>query len=821
MKDYVSLPGHFDEMLSADAQLRAHWQYLVRALETLGGRELGRRQEEARRLLHENGVTYNVYDDTQRSERQWPLDAVPVLVPSEEWSVVEQGLAQRAEMLELLLADLYGPQHLLRSGSLPAELLFAHPGFLRPCVGMAALAGHGLPIYAADLGRNLQGQLRVLGDRAQAPSGMGYALENRTVLSRIFPSLYRDSHVHRLALFFRALRTSLTRLAPPRREAPRVVLLTPGPETETYFEHAFLANYLGYALVQGSDLVVYDDCVWLKTLDGHKQVDVILRRVDDVYCDPLELRPESVLGTPSLLQAVRLGNVAIANPLGSSVLENPGWMPFLPAVCRELLHEDLKLPSVDTWWCGDKNAQTYVLENLAHLVIKPIVPHSSGATMFGPGLSAAQRQQLADRIRARPHLYVGQEQLPLSTVPAACDGLLEPRRMVLRAFAVAAEQGHLVMPGGLCRVAPTPETMLVSNQRGSVSKDLWVLASEPEQQVTLLSRPLESVEVHRDGDEVPGRVADDLFWLGRYAERTERSARLLREVTQRWLGIERATQDNSMPLLMQAVVALTGHPPAESPDTIAKLNPEAVLLHVLYDHGHAGTLRYDIEAMARSSRSVRDRLSSDASRVIGAMGRELTDTPDLNAGLEALQRLIILLAAFAGLCRESMTRGQAWRFLEIGRCLERATSMATLLRSVAIPAWAGDSSPWEALLAIGHSLKTYHRRYRQRVQPAAVLDLLLLDPSNPRSVAHQLARLEQLIGALEDDASSRAPYRLALAAQMHVRLADLDALVDPQSPEKLDELLTKVCDLLAELSNEMTRRYFIGMDPPQQLGRAV
>ena len=821
----------YDEMCLATGALRPQWEYLIRSLEALGAEEFQRRWLDVRRLLHENGVTYNVYADAQATERLWPLDPIPVLFSSTEWSSIEQGLIQRAELLDLLLADLYGPQKLIHRGTLPPELIYAHPGFLRPCWGVPPVGRHHLPLYAADLARARDGIIRVIGDRTQAPSGAGYALENRTVLSRVLPSLYRDSHVHRLALFFRALRTTLHDLDPRHQDNPRIVLLTPGPDNETYFEHAFLANYLGYPLVEGSDLVVRDGRVWLNALDGLKAVDVILRRVDSGYCDPLELRADSLLGTPGLLQAARLGHVAIANPLGSSVLENPGLMAFLPALARELLDEDLKIPSVSTWWCGDREQRQFVLEHLERLVIKPIVPHPSTSTVFGAALSTQERWALAERIRAHPYLFVGQEHLALSTAPVVADGHLEPRPMVLRSFAVAREEGYVVMPGGLSRVAPTTDTWVVSNQLGGVSKDAWVLASEPERQVSLLVPTHHAVALTREGDDVPGRVADDLFWLGRYTERTEGNARLLREVLLRLLGSERAPHDESLPLLLRAVTQQTATFPGFVDEQASERlqAPERELLSVILDRRRAGSLRYNIDHLVRVGRSVRDRLSSDSSRVISGLNREFLRPCDLPAALEALQRLITLLAAFAGLSAESMSRGQGWRFLEIGRHLERAVHTVTLLQSVFVAAASSTSSVWEALLAVGHSVKTYRRRYRSQVQPGAVLDLLLLDETNPRSVGYQLLQLEELVAALGSDAAPRrsAADRLTLAALTQVRLFDVAALPSPSAessadgPGALDALLDQLASLLAQLSDELTRRYFSHAEPPHQLVRLV
>ncbi|HVO22048.1 MAG TPA: circularly permuted type 2 ATP-grasp protein [Candidatus Margulisiibacteriota bacterium] len=823
----------YDEMCLASGDLRPHWDYLIRSLEALGAEDFQRRCLDVRRLLHENGVTYNVYADPQAEERLWPLDPIPVLLPSTEWSTIEHALIQRAELLDLLLADLYGPQQLIQKGILPPELIYAHPGFLRPCCGVPGLKGFHLPLYAADLARTPDGSVRVIGDRTQAPSGAGYALENRIVLSRVLPSLYRDSHVHRLALFFRALRTTLHHLDPHQQDNPHIVLLTPGPDNETYFEHAFLANYLGYPLVHGSDLVMRDNRVWLNALDGLKPVDVILRRVDSSFCDPLELRPDSLLGTPGLLQAVRLGQVTVVNPLGSSVLENPGLMAYLPALARELLDEELDIPSASTWWCGDPEQRRFVFEHLDRLVIKPILPHPSTSTVFGAALSTQERWALAERIRAEPHLFVGQEHLALSTAPVVAGGHLEPRPMVLRAFAVARDEGYVVMPGGLSRVAPSTDTWVVSNQFGGVSKDVWVLASEPERQVSLLAMTHHPITLMRDGDDVPGRVADDLFWLGRYTERTEGSVRLLREVLLRLLGAEQAPYDESLPLLLRAVTQQTATFPGFVGDGAPQRlqAPESELLGVILDAKRPGSLRYDIDHLVRVGRAVRDRLSSDSSRVINGLNRELRRPCELSAVLEALQRLITLLAAFAGLSGESMSRGQGWRFLEVGRHLERAVHTVTLLQSAFVAAPTSASSIWEALLAVAHSVKTYRRRYRSQVQPGAVLDLLLLDESNPRSVAYQLLRLEELVGALSPAAEHRrsAAGRLTLAALTHVRLFDVASLAAPAAlppgappadeAPSLEALLTRLALLLTQLSDELTLRYFSHAESPHQLVR--
>jgi len=818
--------GLYDEMYSSAGTIRPHWEYLIRSLETLGTQELALREQKTQRLLREDGVTYNVYDDPQGRARFWALDLIPLLLISQEWSIIERGLIQRAELLNLILADLYGPRALIAKGLLPPELIYTHPGFLRPCYNVRPSEGCYLPLYAADVARASDGSMWVIGDRTQAPSGAGYALENRIVLSRVWPSLYRDSHVHRVALFFRAMRATLSALAPRHRDNPRIVLLTPGPGNETYFEHAYLANYLGFSLVQGNDLTVRDNRVWLKTIDGGHPIDVIVRRVDDTFCDPLELRKDSVLGTPGLLQAARLGQVAIANPLGSGVLENPALMAFLPRLARQLLGEDLRLPSVATWWCGGERECAYVLANLHRLVVKPIFPHPSTATVFGANLSTVEQQALADQVRARPHLFVGQEQVALSTTPVLSGAGLQPRPSVLRSFLVARDESYVVMPGGLTRVAPNLATSIVSNQRGGISKDTWILASEPEKEVSLLASSVDSIRVTRTNSDTPSRVADNLFWLGRYAERAEGSARLLRTVVLRLLESPLPRQDACLIQLLRIVTHLTvtypGFVEEGADERLAA--PEQELLEVMGSNQRTGNLHFTVHALTLAARSVRDYLSDDSWRVLNNLQYELGQPRHLSEALVGLEQLLFGLAAFTGMSTERMSRGYGWRFLDIGRRLERALLSSSLLRAVGVPVSESAGSLWEALLAITDSLVTYRRRYRSQIEAGAVCDLLLLDESSPRSIAYQLVRLQkQVVGLPRKNVSSHRDVeeRLLLEALTAVRLAEIERLVQVAEGramcDTLDQLLARLGYLLRALSDAISRSYFSQTDLPQPL----
>src|SRR6202163_2365127 len=535
---YPQTAGVYDEMSSGLAVLRPHWDLFINSLSALRSQELARRWQTARQRIRENGVTYNVYGDPLGMDRPWNLDAIPLMISPQEWRLLEAGLIQRARLLNLILADLYGPQRLLNGGLLPPALVFANPGFWRPCHGLRVPGDTYLHLLAVDLARGPDGEWWVISDRTQAPSGAGYALENRIVMAETFPDLFREFRVKRLASFFQSFRDTLLRLSPSPHENPRVVLLTPGPYNETYFEHSYLARYLGVTLVQGGDLTVRDNRVFLQTLEGIKTVDVILRRVDDVYCVPIELRSDSFLGVAGLVEAVRAGNVAVANALGSGLIETSAFMPFLPGLSLRMLGEGLKLPTVATWWCGQPKALRYVLDNLDFLVIKPAFPSKGMEPVFGGKLDANERSQLIARIRESPHEFAGQEVLNLSTVPVLSEERgLTPRRVVLRVYLAAEGDSWVVIPGGLARVSSSIDTPVVSMQRGGGSKDTWVLSEGPVDTFSL-QRPRDvPVDLSRGVvSDLPSRAADHVFWLGRYAERGEHLARMLRCILIRLTG---------------------------------------------------------------------------------------------------------------------------------------------------------------------------------------------------------------------------------------------------------------------------------------------
>jgi len=830
---YATKLGVYDEMVAKETKVLPHWERFMAAITTLGSEQLELRRREVQRLLRENGVTYNVYGDTQKLSRPWRLDPVPLLISSEEWALSEAGLKQRAELLNLVLKDIYGKQRLLKKGLLPAELIFAHDGFLHPCVGALPEKQRQLIVYSANLARGHNGRMWVLDDRSQAPSGAGYALENRIVMTRVLPDIFRESQVHRLAGFFKALRKGLAELAPHNKEDPRIVVLTPGSLNETYFEHAYLASYLGFTLVQGDDLTVRDGRVWLKSLDGLQPVDVILRRVDDSFCDPLELRSSSRLGVAGLLESVRRKNVAIANPLGSSVLENPGLLAFLPRLSRYFLNEELMLPSVATWWCGQRRERDFVLQNLDRLVIKPINRTTGNYALFGGQLSSKEKEQLRATILAKPHGFIAQEQVGFSTVPAFIDHHIEPRFAVLRHFVVASGDDYQVMPGGLTRVARHQDDFIVSNQAGGISKDTWVLADEPDQQISLWTQPTRDVSLSAVTEPLTSRAADNLFWVGRHLERIKSSARLLRTILPKLLEVQELKDPldaQCLKVLLRALTQVTGtYPGFVLGDEEALAAPQNELLALAKNANRAGTLASSIQAFAQTAFSIRDVWSQDTWRCVDNIQRRwqqrvVQNECDLEQLHKNLDDLITGFVAFIGLTTESMTREAGWLMLDSGRRLERALALVALLRATLVQRHepALQNQLLETVLVSTDSLSIYRRRYRSMIQLPMVLELLLMDESHPRSLAFQLHQLSKHISDLPRERGKgllSEEERLILKAYTDLRLVRVSELVkielDSGVYSELENLLSSMTERLWQLYEVLAQAYFSHSQVPQ------
>lgn len=801
------------ELAPDGATPRAHWSSLIQSLEEIGGEELAKRWEHAERRIRENGITYNVYTDPQGAHRPLAVDPIPLLISAAEWRSIEAGIIQRAQLLTLILEDIYGASRLVSEGDLPPALLYANPAFLRTLVAVPIPRQSFLSLLAVDLARSPDGRWWVLADRTQSPSGSGYALENRTIVSDVLPDAFAAANVRRLASFFRTQREVLLGLA--KSDHPRVVLLTPGPFNETYFEHSYLARYLGFPLVEGADLTVRDRRVYLKTVEGLQPVHVILRRVDDSFCDPLSLRGDSFLGVAALVDAISAGNVVVANALGSGVIETAAIMPFLPGLATKLLGESLELPSVATWWCGQDYALKWVLDHLDEVVVKPAFPMHAMEPIFGAALARQEKQKMIDRLRAHPHEYVAQEQVSLSTAPVWDHGRLYSRRLVLRTYVLNTSSGWVAMPGGLVRVAGADD-QVVSMQRGGRSKDAWVLGEGPPDTFSMLRPRRQPVVLQRIAPDLPSRAADNLFWLGRYAERSECIARLLRCL----IGRVRRARGSELACLFRLHGCFdSSHSTLAKKERPSSRELENELISLLSNADRPDSLAATLNEVQRVGGNLRDRLSADMSRLVVALAQS-SQTEQYMLFVEysaVLGGCLELLSAFSGMERENITRGPGWVFMSLGRRLERAIYQARQLREVAVRMDEGSWPILEYLLEVADSSITYRSRYFTTLQPIAVLDVLMMDETNPRSLNFQMSHLADLYGKLPrhslDDLEA---MQQALSAIRRLKLQELrfplpgdgQAESNPDGAAQLSRSLQSVQEFLPAWADNISLAYF-------------
>ncbi|MEF8768779.1 circularly permuted type 2 ATP-grasp protein [Candidatus Accumulibacter contiguus] len=787
LSSYQKKTDRFDEMLAEDGSVRPAWQPFLAHLDAATPEQMRHRVDYVRRRILENGVTYNVYADLKGADRPWELDPLPLILSTGEWQELTSAVTQRARLLNAVLKDLYGPQELLKNGSLPPALVFGHNNFLWPCQGVRPAGDIYLHLCAVDLARSPDGRWWVIADRTQAPSGAGYALENRTIIGRVFPEQFRDLHVQHLASFFRQLQDSLAYWAAPASEAPLIVLLTPGPYNETYFEHAYLARYLGFPLVEGHDLTVRGDCVYMRTLSGLRRVHAILRRLDDDYCDPLELRGNSALGVPGLLQAVRAGKVLVANALGSGLLESAALPGFLPGACEKLLGEPLAMPSVATWWCGEQAALEFTIEHLDKLVIKGSYPSQRFDPVFGNELIGSPREEMIARLKTRPQAYVAQELVNFSEAPTWStrhDRHLLPRGVGLRVFVAATPSGYVVMPGGLTRVSAASNARVISMQRGGSSKDTWVLTDQAVNTFSLLKHSVGKADLVRGGRNLSSRVVENLYWFGRYAERTDKTSRLLRVALSRLVD----TGADILPALTSAFdlcralqllpavsEAETGSPTKIGPPA-PELSLEAQLLAAVCGKESGEGLAGDIRRLLWVATQVRERFSLDNWHAINRLQQQLqryaktvaeVGQPELSEVLAFLDQVLLVSSSLAGFAMDNMTRDDGWRFLIIGRRIERLVFLANTVAQFLLLDSTRAAGSLEWLLELTDSIITYRSRYMTQPQVLPTLDLIVFDEGNPHSVAFQLQilvryldNLTRLLGGPRDQALRQELARL-------------------------------------------------------------
>jgi uncharacterized circularly permuted ATP-grasp superfamily protein/uncharacterized alpha-E superfamily protein len=784
--DYSLLPGIPDEMIAADGRVRPVWQKLIGAFDDLGPEELAGRFERADQYLRDAGVYYRKYDGAEGKERAWPLAHVPLLIDEADWNTITAGLTQRAELLEKLVADIYGSNDLVRRGLLPPELIARNTEFLRPMVGITPASGHFLHFCAFELGRGPDGGWWVLGDRTQAPSGAGFALENRVATTRALSEIYAGMHVHRLAGFFRAFRDALN--AEARSEGGgRVGILTPGQHNETYFEHAYIARYLGFMLLEGEDLTVENGQVMVRTVSGLKPVSVLWRRMDASFADPLELRYDSRIGTPGMTEALRQGSISMVNALGSGILETRAFNAFLPRLATELIGEDLTLPTIATWWCGQPAERQHVIDHFDELMVGPafatgLAIDDHKATFLGSTLEPDARAAMIRRMEAEGSSFVGQEPVRLSTAPVHVNGRLEPRPITLRVYAARTADGWSIMPGGFARVGSTSDTTAIAMQRGGQAADVWVVSDKPVERVTLLPQEGEKL-VRNSAGSLPSRAADNLIWLGRYAERCEATVRILRAYNARLAELS----NPDLPILKHTRVYLES-------------------LGVDASHAMPPGLMAAIDSAVHSAGQIRDRFSPDGWLALADLRKTARNfAARVQPGDDATRAMTVLLrklAGFSGLVHENMYRFAGWRFLEIGRRLERAIQLAGIVGWFT-NAKAPDGA-LDMLLEIGDSVMTHRRRYSVSAGSNSYIDLLVLDPLNPRSVRFQVAELreqiEKLPGGIEDGHLSLAS-KAALEIHTELRIAE---------PEHMTtEKLTRLGAEIGRLADLIAASYFV------------
>lgn len=830
--------GHFNEL----KELNEPWRVFFEQLGPNGLSDLDRRTQSLARQVRDNGITYNVYANQGGPQRPWALDLFPLIITPQSWQHIEQGVLQRARLLERVMADVYGEQQLIREAMIPPALVQGHPGYLRAMHGVKPVGGTHLHIAAFDLARGPDGQWAVVSQRTQAPSGLGYLLENRLLISRQFPQAFETMKIQRLAATYRVWMESLKAHSPAGAKA-HVALLTPGPYNETYFEHAYLARYLGLSLVEGSDLTVRDERLYLRTLRGLEPVHVLLKRLDDEFLDPLELRADSTLGIPGLLQAVRAGHVVVANTPGSAFLESPALLGFLPALSEKLLNETLLLPALDTWWCGERAALASVLPQLEHMVIKPTYPssvtHGHFDAALGRTLTQAQRDEWVGRITRQPDRYSLQAYTPLSQMPTwknATQGI-ELRSVMLRVFALRdSPSSWRVLPGGLARIA-APDAQIASMQRGGSSADVWVQTESTVDRSTLLTKHNVNAPFTHRQRIVTSRAAENLYWLGRYTERSENMVRLVRLCIEALNGEDLASR--SLWTWLQQLTQRQGLVPAGVPSaqTIPNMGSrrrvfERTLIACLDKDDHSTSVGFNLRSLHQAASSLRERLSPEHwNAIVHCVDQFSADCAQAESqhefsavqALQALDAASSALAAITGAQTDRMTRDDGWQLLSIGRHVERLGFLSSAL-DLAIEVGAFDAAEvdepnFAALLALFDSTITFQAQYQQSRELAPLIELLVLDNDNPRSLAWVARTLRGRLSKLADTPMGQPDALAQLLPDITQK--ELKALCTPNAHGHYKELrdsLTQCMQAAWHVSDAITARYFSHTDHADSVG---
>ena len=787
LQAYIRNSGGRDEMLDAQGRVKPVWSEFISHVCSLSDEDLTKRFARGEQYLRDAGVLYRQYDETVSSERQWPLSHIPVILEEAEWAQISAGLIQRADLLEMVVRDLYGDNQLVASGQLPATLLSQNPAWLRPLVGVKNAAKHYLNLLSFEIGRGPDNKWWVISDLVEAPSTAGFALENRVAMTRVFPNHFAGANIYRLAGFFQAFQKTLFDMR--GKTVGEIAILSPGQMNQNYAEHAYVARYLGLLLVEGEDLIVQNGRALVRTVAGLKPVSLLWNRLPGSLCDPMELDPDSLLGTPGLLDALRNQNLKMVNALGSGVLETRALMAFLPKIARKMMGEPLIMPNIATWWCGQQSERDYVIAHRNQMMIGsafstiPLMA-SPDSTSTAPQLDAAGLDGLPTLLQQSGHQLVGQEAVTLSTTPTYENGALVARPLSLRIFLARAGNGWQVMPGGYARVSAGNDAKAFAMQHGGKVADVWVVSDQPVQKPSLLPASAETALRQATNRALPSRAADNLFWLGRYVERAELGMRLFRAYFARIN--DGASHDAPLSRFLREKLM------EDTAPTLTATVPTATAM--------AARFGAPLSDALRAASKIGDRFSPDGMMALRGLVGMSNSFHERALTAEELPREISILlrqiAGFAGLVHENMYHSDGWRFLSLGMSLERASSMSRVLSH--LTATDAPDGALDLALEIGDSVVAHRSRFSIFADQASVLDLLGLDDRNPRAIRYHITRARRQIAELPGHAESHRLTRVArqvLLLETQLATSDVASLT-PQVLRKIDHDLWALADTL-------------------------
>ncbi len=810
-----------EEMFDKVGNVKEHWVEISNALNKVGLKQLAQKQLEIDWRLEDNGVTYNIYNDPDGNNRKWNLDPIPFVIEQREWDEVSAGLKQRAKLLNLIFKDIYTEQKLLKDKIIPAEIIFAHKGFIPEVYNFKSEEYYTLKLYATDISRGPDGKFWVINDRAAAPSGLGYAIENRLTMNSISNELYPDIDIKKLSSFIDSFKNMLKTSVKTNNTNPLIALLTPGPHNETYFEHSYLSAFLELTLVQGEDLLTKNNQLWLKNLSGLKRVDGIIRRVDDIYCDPLELKNDSRLGIAGLLNVARNDNISMINPIGIGILENIGLNPFMKNICKYLLNEELILPQIATWWCGQENELAFVLKNIQTLIIKKIDKTDGAESYIGRNLNSEQLEKLIAKIKLFPTIYVAQEHINFSTTPSFTGETIEPRNAIIRAFSFLGKDGYEVMKGGLVRVSTSTDSLVFSNQKGGNSKDLWILGSD-EMMAVGISKSKDYVDSKLEN--ISTKRAENLFWLGRYLNRAIITSRMIRFDLKNMLNIHKCDVCEDANQLTKILnIALT-HLTMTYPGFLKTTPNEAYseILSVIQNQNRIGSLTFTIEMLTNTNISVKNLLTIEAWRIFDKMNKEWhyylsRNNQSKREHINQINSLLIYLMAYKELIDESIFKEQGLILFDIGGKIEVSLLLISKLRSLLTIKFEMmlQYEVLDSILNSYESYNSYRAYYQSSLEIGNVIEFLVFNPKYPKSLIYIISELlndlQELPKQKNNDYLSGFEEPVFKAYSL-LKLSNPTELLQIEDDkfvyEKLEKFLSDISDLIILASDELTKTYF-------------